>query len=46
MALSFFDRETWTFVNSFAPWLSAIGTLAAVITSLYLATADRTRLRR
>jgi hypothetical protein len=39
------DRETWRFINSFAPWLSAIGTLAAVITSLYLATASRTRLR-
>jgi len=39
------DRETWTFINSFAPWLSAIGTLAAVIFSLYVTLADRTRLR-
>ena len=31
------DRETWRFLNTFAPWLSALGTLAAVITSLYLA---------
>ena len=31
------NRETWRFINSFAPWLSAIGTLLAVITSLYLA---------
>jgi hypothetical protein len=31
------DRETWRFVNTFAPWLSALGTLTAVIVSLYLA---------
>lgn len=31
------DKETWEFINSFAPWLSALGTIAAVITSLYLA---------
>lgn len=31
------DRETWEFVNSFAPWLAAMGTTAAVVTSLYLA---------
>jgi hypothetical protein len=40
------DRETWRFVNSFAPWLSAIGTLIAVAVSLYLARrADRPRVR-
>jgi hypothetical protein len=32
-----FDRDTWRFINSFAPWLSAVGTLTAVIVSLYLA---------
>lgn len=32
-----FDRETWRFINTFAPWLSALGTLTAVIVSLYLA---------
>lgn len=32
-----FDQNTWEFINTFAPWLSAIGTIAAVITSLYLA---------
>ncbi len=32
-----FDRETWRFINTFAPWLSAVGTLTAVIVSLYLA---------
>jgi hypothetical protein len=26
----------WTFINSFAGWLSALGTIAAVITALYL----------
>ena len=31
------DQETWQFINSFAPWLAAVGTIAAVITSLYLA---------
>lgn len=32
---------TWRFINSFAPWLSALGTLAAVVTSLHLAQRDR-----
>ena len=32
-----FDRKLWEFVNSFASWLSALGTIAAVITALYLA---------
>ena len=36
--------ETWRFINSFAPWLAGIGTLAAVIISLYLA-LGRTRVR-
>ena len=31
------DQETWRFINSFAPWLSAIGTIFAVSVSLYLA---------
>ena len=35
------DRETWEFINSFAAWFSAAGTIAAVITALYLATQDR-----
>lgn len=35
------DKETWKFINTFAPWLSAIGTLAAVATSLWLAQRDR-----
>lgn len=33
--------ETWEFINSFAPWFSAFGTLAAVVVSLKLATRDR-----
>lgn len=40
------EQETWRFVNTFAPWLSAVGTLAAVITSLYLSRrGDRIRLK-
>jgi hypothetical protein len=39
------DQDRWNFINSFAPWLSAVGTLAAVFMSLYLAFADRTKLR-
>ena len=35
------DKETWRFINTFAPWLSAIGTLAAVIVSLYFARRDK-----
>ena len=32
-----FNQETWLFINSFAPWLAALGTLLAVIVSLRLA---------
>lgn len=35
------DKSTWQFINSFAPWLAALGTLLAVITSLYLARRDK-----
>ena len=35
--MGLFDKETWLFINSFAPWLAALGTVAAVIVSLYLA---------
>jgi hypothetical protein len=35
------DENIWKFINTFAPWLSALGTLAVVITSLYLAMRDR-----
>lgn len=31
------DQETWRFINTFAPWLSALGTICAVVMSLYLA---------
>ncbi len=37
MAVTTETIDTWRFVNSFAPWFSAAGTLAAVIVSLYLA---------
>jgi hypothetical protein len=45
MSLNYLDRETWRFINTFAPWLAAIGTLAAVLFSLYITLADRSRLR-
>jgi hypothetical protein len=32
-----FDRDTWRFINTFAPWLSALGTFTAVVVSLRLA---------
>lgn len=35
------DTETWKFINTFAPWLSAIGTLTAVIVSLYLSRSEK-----
>lgn len=35
------DQETWKFINSFAPWLSAMGTLVAVVVALYLSQRDR-----
>jgi hypothetical protein len=31
------DQETWRFINTFAPWLAALGTFSAVVVSLYLA---------
>ena len=33
--------EEWKFINSFAPWLSAIGTLLAVCVSLYVSYSTR-----
>jgi hypothetical protein len=34
--------ELWKFINTFAPWLSAFGTICAVILSLHLARRDKT----
>src|SRR5438093_12793596 len=31
----------WTLINSFASWLSAIGTIAAVVFALWIANRDR-----
>lgn len=31
----------WEFINSFAPWFSAIGTMSAVLVALYLARKDK-----
>jgi hypothetical protein len=40
------DRETWAFINSFAPWFSALGTGASAVVALYLARrGSRTKLR-
>lgn len=33
--------EDWKFINSFAPWLSALGTLLAVAVSLYISFSTR-----
>jgi len=33
--------ECWKFINSFAPWFSALGSLSAVALSLYLALSGR-----
>jgi len=35
------NTATWEFVNTFAPWFSALGTIAAVVVSLYLVRARR-----
>jgi hypothetical protein len=34
-------REMWQFINSFADWFSAAGTIAAVAVALFLAARDR-----
>lgn len=36
-----FDQDAWKFINTFAPWFSAIGTLSAVILTIHLARKDR-----
>jgi len=33
--------EQWAFINTFAPWVSAVGTLLAVIVSLYISYSTR-----
>ena len=40
--MSIWDEKTWLFINTFAPWLSALGTIAAVIVSLRLARSATT----
>ena len=39
--MNFWSHETWQFINTFAEWLSAIGTIIAVWVALYLAGRDR-----
>ncbi len=36
-----FNQDKWEFINTFAPWLSAIGTISAVILSICLARRDQ-----
>lgn len=31
------DQETWKFINTFAPWFSAFGTITAALVALHLA---------
>lgn len=33
--------ETWKFINTFAPWFSALGSISAVIVALYMARRDK-----
>lgn len=35
-------QDTWRFINSFAPWFSALGTISAVVVAIYLARRDKT----
>jgi len=35
------STEEWKFINTFAPWFSAIGTFLAVVVSLYLSYTSR-----
>src|SRR6266571_2505151 len=35
------STRDWQFINSFADWFSAFGTIGAVIVALYLASRDR-----
>lgn len=34
-------NDEWKYINTFAPWLSAIGTISAVVVSLYLARSEK-----
>ena len=35
------DLATWQFINTFADWFSAFGTISAVVVALYLARRDK-----
>ncbi|MFZ5452098.1 MAG: hypothetical protein ACOZF2_09560 [Thermodesulfobacteriota bacterium] len=35
------SQDTWKFINTFAPWLAAIGTITTALVALYLARMDR-----
>jgi len=34
-------QEEWEFINAFAPWFSALGTVLAVVVSLYFSYSNR-----
>lgn len=35
------DKDTWRFINTFSGWFSAIGTLTAVLATIYFARRDK-----
>ena len=39
------DKTTWLFINSFAGWLSAIGSISASVVALYLARRNHVKLK-
>ncbi|MDP8314164.1 MAG: hypothetical protein RAP70_03715 [Candidatus Celaenobacter antarcticus] len=41
LATFFTNEKFWVFINSFAPWFSAFGTIAVVIISLYFSRKSR-----
>ena len=41
LEIVFTNKNFWVFINSFAPWFSAFGTIAAVIVSLYFSRKSR-----
>jgi len=41
MVIGMFDRSTWEFINTFAPWLSAIGTILLAWLTFYLYRRDK-----
>jgi hypothetical protein len=40
--MNILNQNTWEFINSFAGWFSALGTIAAVVVALYFSRRDKT----